>query len=277
VPELPEVETVRRDLQRSAVGLTIQSVRARRTDVLCKTRRCDLIESVEGRRIEEVDRHGKNLIVRLSGGPTLIVNLGMTGQLYLADGEGRLPKHTHVILGLSDGRRLVFRDVRRFGHLELVPNGETGESFSLARVGVDAVSRRFTARRLAEMLEGRTALLKSALLNQSLVAGLGNIYVCEALHRAGLSPELRCHELSEEQTARLHRAIKEVLREAIKGQGTTISDYVTGAGVPGEFQRRLRVYGREGEACRCRGCEHTIERVVQSNRSTFYCPGCQAR
>ncbi len=277
MPELPEVETIRRDLEGSVVGLRVESVRVRRTDVLRQTRRRDLVATLTGRRIVALERVGKNLIVRLSGGPALIVNLGMTGQFYVADDDAKLPKHTHVIIELSDGRRLVFRDVRRFGHLELVGDGEVGESFSLRNVGIDARSRRFTVRKLGELLGGRAAVLKSALLNQSLVAGLGNIYVCEALHRARLSPELRCNELDQEQIARLHKAIKQVLSEAIKAEGTTVSDYVTGRGVPGRFQRRLRVYGREGQPCRTPGCGNTIKRIVQSNRSTYYCPGCQRR
>ena len=208
MPELPEVETIRRDLEGSVVGLTVESIHVRRTDILCQTRRRDLVEGLTRGRIVSLDRVGKNLIVRFSGGAAVIVNLGMTGQFYLTDGAGRLPKHTHVILGLSDGRRLIFRDVRRFGHLELVRDGEVGESFSLRNVGVDARCRAFRAKTLGELLQGRTALLKNALLNQSLVAGLGNIYVCEALHRAGLSPQLRCNELDEEQIKRLYKAIR---------------------------------------------------------------------
>jgi formamidopyrimidine-DNA glycosylase len=133
----------------------------------------------------------------------------------------------------------------------------------------------FTPRYLAEMLQGRTALLKSALLDQSRLAGLGNIYVCEALFRAGIDPEATCNGVGTGEAQRLHRAIRDVLREAIAGEGTTISDYVTGNGVPGSFQERLDVYGREGEACRRGKCEHEIVRIVQSNRATFFCPGCQ--
>ena len=277
MPELPEVETVRRDLQESVVGLTVMSARVFRSDVLCDTRPCDLEQALAGRRIEATDRLGKNLILRFSGGPALIVNLGMTGQFYVAEGGGEPPEHTHVVLELSDGARLLFRDMRRFGHVELVADGQVGESTSLQNVGVDACARAFTAGKLVALLAGRTGLLKSALMDQSLVAGLGNIYACEVMHRAGLSPRLRCHRLSEEQIKSLHRAIKQVLSSAIKAQGTTLSDdgYVTGRNLPGGFQRRLRVYGREGEPCRCPGCGHEIRRIVQANRSTFYCPGCQ--
>jgi len=276
MPELPEVETVRRGLSRSVVGRTVEAVRVRRCDnILCETEPHQLAEVLTGRSIEWVGRRGKNLILQMSGGPVLLVNLGMTGQLYtLAEGEEPL-EHTHVILELSGGVRLVYRDTRRFGHLELICDGDLDACMSLRNVGVDARSRSFTARRLAELLAGRTALLKSALLNQSLVAGLGNIYVCEAMHRARIGPEARCNELAEAQIEALHRAIVAVLDEAIKAEGTTISDYVTGAGVPGSFQRRLRGYGREGLTCRRRGCGGVIRRIVQSNRSTFYCPKCQ--
>ncbi len=279
MPELPEVETIRRDLQGSVVGLTVRSLRARRADILRWTRRRKFEEALTGRRVEDVDRVGKNLILRFSGGPAVIVNLGMSGRFYTVDADARLGKHTHVIFELSDGRRLVFQDTRRFGHLELVPDGEVGESFSLRKVGVDAACPGFRAKKLGELLEGRTALVKSALLNQSLVAGLGNIYVCEVLHRAGISPELRCNELSDEQILHLYAAIKDVLSEAVQARGTTLRDggYLDGIGEPGHFQEKLRVYEREALGCIRPGCGHAIKRIKQENRSTYYCPGCQAR
>ena len=178
---------------------------------------------------------------------------------------------------VSGDVRLVFRDVRRFGHLELVCDGDLTACVSLRNVGIDACSRSFTAKRLGELLAGRTTFVKSALLNQKLVAGLGNIYVCEAMFRAGVHPQTRCNELTDAQVAGLHRATKDVLDEAIKAEGTTISDYVTGSGVPGGFQKRLRVYGREGLSCRKRGCSDTVIRIVQSGRATFFCPSCQPK
>jgi len=277
MPELPEVETVRRDLGRSVVGLTIDSVKVRRSDILLQCKRAQLPSAAEGRTIDAIDRLGKNLILRLSDGPALIVHLGMTGQFYTVAPDEELLDHTHVIFGLSDGARLVFRDVRRFGHIELVADGDLAACMSLRNVGVDACSPEFTTRCLRESMADRSALLKSALLNQKLVAGLGNIYVCEAMHRAGIHPLTRCNEVPRKQWPRLHRAITNVLNESIAAEGTTISDYVTGAGVPGDFQKRLRVYGREGETCRRRGCTGTIDRVVISNRSSFFCPVCQHR
>lgn len=277
MPELPEVETVRRDLTRAILGRTVETITISRRDILCACRPADLRRLLPGRRVEAIDRVGKNLILRLSGGPALIVHLGMTGQLYTVGAQDELPDHTHVVLGLSGDVRVVFRDPRRFGHLELVADGDLQACTSLRHVGVDARSRAFTAACLQQMLAGRKTLVKAALMNQALVAGLGNIYVCEAMHRAGIHPLTRCDELSAAQVTALHRAIKDVLEEAIRAEGTTISDYVTGAGVPGGFQKRLRVYGREGQSCRKRGCDGVIERIVQSNRSTFFCPVCQKR
>lgn len=275
MPELPEVETIRRDLSAHLAGQRIERLTIRREDILRGADRSEFISSVSGQQVLEIQRRGKNLIVRLSGSIAVLVNLGMTGQLFVCGRDDELADHTHIVADLSSGRRLIYRDVRRFGHVELARVEEMGKSFTLRNVGVDAMGEEFTADYLALMLEGRQALLKAALLDQSRLAGLGNIYVCEALFRAGIDPETRCCEVAEVQIERLHAVIREVLAESIEAEGTTISDYVTGNRVPGSFQERLDVYGREGEVCRRTECDHVIERVVQSNRSTFYCPGCQ--
>ncbi len=276
MPELPEVETVRRDLQAHLVGRTIESVSIGREDILRSTDCARLVAALTGHEVLSVGRLGKNLIVELSGDTVVLVNLGMTGQFFVCEACAEIDEHAHLVAELSDGMRLVFRDIRRFGHIELARAQSVGESFTLRNVGVDAMSDEFTAERLEEMLAGRSALLKNALLDQRRVAGLGNIYVCEALFRARISAVARCGELAPEEVQRLHRAIREVLRESIAAEGTTISDYVTGRGVPGSFQERLRVYGREGERCRRHGCTGTITRIVQSNRPTFHCPECQS-
>ena len=276
MPELPEVETIRRDLSVHLVGRTVESVEMTRTDILIGAAADQIRETLEGREVLSVGRRGKNLIVQMSGGSALLVNLGMTGQFFVCDPETEIADHTHMIAKLSDRTRLVFRDVRRFGHLEPVPTGDVGVSLTLRNVGIDAMDDSFTAEVLEEALRGRKALLKCALLDQTRVAGLGNIYICEALHRAAIDPLARCNELGPAAIERLHQAIREVLTEAIASHGTTVSDYVTGTRVPGSFQKRLRVYGRENETCRDDSCGHTIVRIVQSNRATFYCPGCQA-
>jgi len=275
MPELPEVETIRRDLAAHLVGRVIDSVQLSREDILLETAGDDIVESLQGLTVTEVRRRGKNLIIDFEVQFALLVNLGMTGQLFVCGAQDELAEHTHMVAELSGGGRFVFRDVRRFGHIELVGADRVGESVTLRNVGVDAMSEGFTPEYLAEVLEGRTAILKSALLDQSRLAGLGNIYVCEALFRAGVHPEARCCDVTIDEIQRLHQAIREVLEESIAAEGTTISDYVTGRRVPGSFQERLEVYGREDEICRRSGCEASIMRIVQSNRSTFYCPGCQ--
>ncbi len=275
MPELPEVETVRRDLACALSGQTLERVRVRRSDIVKGCGRQKLARELTGRTVGAIGRLGKNLIVNLSDGAVLLVHLGMSGRFYVAEAGETLEKHTHLIAELSNGRRLIFRDPRRLGHLELCADGRIEDAQMLRNVGIDAMSDEFTAQRFAEMLAGRTAPIKAALMDQRRVAGIGNIYACEALHRAGIAPVAPCGELSADEVGRLHRAIRRVLAEAIAAEGTTIADYVTGAGVPGRFQERLRVYGREGERCRKRGCGGIIERIVQSNRSTFYCPVCQ--
>ncbi|MFP4248147.1 MAG: bifunctional DNA-formamidopyrimidine glycosylase/DNA-(apurinic or apyrimidinic site) lyase [Armatimonadota bacterium] len=275
MPELPEVETVARDLTEHLVGRTIESVMVSHEGVLLATSGEELQRSLPGLSVVGIDRRGKNLIISLENRFVMLVNLGMTGQLFVCGRNEELADHSHVVVELSDGRRLVYRDVRRFGRIELIAHGCPEDSLTLGNVGMDAMSEEFTAAYLADILRGRTAVLKNALLDQSRLAGLGNIYVCEALFRAGIDPEVRCCDLTEVATRRLREAIREVLSEAIAAEGTTISDYVTGRGVPGGFQKRLAVYGREDEVCRRSGCEHEIVRIVQSNRSTFYCPGCQ--
>ncbi|MGM0491935.1 MAG: bifunctional DNA-formamidopyrimidine glycosylase/DNA-(apurinic or apyrimidinic site) lyase [Armatimonadota bacterium] len=275
MPELPEVETVARDLTEHLVGRTVESVSVYHEGVLLETSGEELERSLPGSRVLEVGRRGKNLIISLENSFVMLVNLGMTGQLFVCGRDEVLAEHSHMVAELSDGRRLVYRDVRRFGRIELIAEDSPEDSVTLRNVGVDAMSAEFTAAYLAEVLRGRTAVLKNALLDQSRLAGLGNIYVCETLYRAGIDPEARCCDVTEAAARRLREAIRKVLVEAIAAEGTTISDYVTGRGVPGGFQERLAVYGREGEVCRRQGCEHTIVRIVQSNRSTFYCPGCQ--
>jgi len=275
MPELPEVETVRRQLAGTLIGRTIERITLRRTDVIRGAGPRRFRETLRGQTVEALDRRGKALIVRLSDGVALLVHLGMTGRFCLAPPGVPLAEHTHMIAYLADGGRLVFRDPRRFGHLELTCADALDETETLRNVGIDALAPEFTAARLSEALAGRTAPIKAALLDQRRFAGVGNIYACEALFRAHIDPTALCGELDAQQVKALHRALRAVLRASIAAEGTTIADYVNGNGVPGGFQRRLRVYGREGEACPSRGCTGTIARIVQSNRSTFYCPLCQ--
>jgi formamidopyrimidine-DNA glycosylase len=275
MPELPEVETVRRQLADALVGRTVERVTLRRADIVRGAAPRRFCATLRGRTIEALDRRGKALIVRLSDDVVLLVHLGMTGRFCLMPKGAPLAEHTHMIAQISGGLRLIFCDPRRFGHLELTRADALAESETLRHVGIDVLAPEFTADALAEALAGRKAPIKAALLDQRRFAGIGNIYACEALFRARIHPTTPCGALTRAQVQALYRALRAVMRESIAAEGTTIADYVTGRGVPGGFQHRLRVYGREGERCPTRGCPGTIARIVQSNRSTFYCPVCQ--
>lgn len=275
MPELPEVETVRRQLAGALIGRTIERVTLRRSDIVLGASARRFREALRGRTVEALDRRGKALIVRLSDDVVLLVHLGMTGRFCLVPDGAPLAEHTHMIAQISGGLRLAFCDPRRFGHLELARTDALDDSETLRHVGIDVLAPEFTTAALAEALAGRSTSIKAALLDQRRFAGVGNIYACEALFRARIHPAALCGELTRAQVKALHRALRAVMRESIAAEGTTIADYVTGNGVPGGFQRRLQVYGREGERCPAPGCTGTIARIVQSNRSTFYCPACQ--
>lgn len=275
MPELPEVETVRRDLEQQVLGARVVGVEVLRAKMVLSGP--EGLQALVGETLEEVRRRGKVLILRFSGGRTLLVHFRMTGQLFPVPGEAPLPKHTRTVFGLADGRRLVHADLRTLGTLELVRTSEEEDARGLLGLGPDAYDAPPTAEELWRALRRRRAAIKVVLLDQRVLAGLGNIYVAEALWRAGIDPRLRGDRLTRRQAERLHTAIGEVLEEAVQWRGTTVSDYRTGTGESGGFQRRLGVYGRGGEACLAEGCEGRIARIVQAQRSTWYCPCCQGR
>lgn len=275
MPELPEVETVRRDLSRSILGATVCDVECLRPDMLTVGCPADLRDALVGARIEDIERHGKALILRFSSGWSLIVHFRMTGQLYPVPGNDPLPDYARTVLRLHDGRALVHVDTRRLGTLELLPTAEEPSAATLANLGPDALKDPPALQRLRELLGARRCAVKLFLLDQKALAGVGNIYACEILHRAGIHPETPCCAIGRAAAARLGSAITQVLGAAIEARGSTISDYRTGTGDEGAFQRRLCVYGREGEACLAPGCRGVIRRIVQGQRSTFFCPHCQ--
>lgn len=275
MPELPEVETIRRDLQASVVGQTIESVGALDEMVLVDLTPRQFAPRLRGREILDVRRWGKVLIIELSGGKCLLVHLRMSGRLYpLPEGEP-LPHHTRAAFTLSDGRKLVFVNPRRLGRLEVADCDRLGESRMLQKMGVDALSAELDERKVGEMLRPHSIALKQWLLDQTHIAGLGNIYASEVLHRCRMHPDSPANSLDPKAVRKLLRTIRRALEEAIKWRGTTVSDYVTGRGVPGAFQKRLRVYGREGKRCRRRNCPGTIVRTTHAGRSTYYCPHCE--
>ncbi len=273
MPELPEAETIARDLHEGAAGRTITRVRVHRTDILAPgTTRARLTRVLRGRRFEAAGRRGKNVVLTFDGDWRLVVNLGMTGRIVTSDAP-LAPGLGHIAarFDLDDGRSLLYDDARRFGRLDLRdPDGWIERS---AQLGVEPLSPAFTADWLLAATRGSRVQLRNWLLDQRRIAGVGNIYANEALFRAGVRPTRRAYRLTRAEAARLRDAVRDVLAEAIAARGTTLSDYRDAGGEKGGFQFRLRVYDRAGLSCvRCR---KTIKRVVLSNRSAFYCPACQ--
>lgn len=273
MPELPEVETVRRSLAPKIAGEVIASVQVLFPGCVEGMTPEALTGRLDGRQIRELFRIGKYLGFGLDDGASLVIHLRMTGRLIFLEPEGiELHPHTRALFRFVSGRALRFDDQRKFGRLMWF-----GDSASLKQrisLGVEPLDPEFTASRLGALLKERKRPIKSFLLDQKLLAGLGNIYADEALFRAGLAPWRPAGSLAEDEVERLHAAVREVLAEGLKYKGTTVRDYVDGDGRTGMFQERLQVYGREGEPCpRCAG---TVHRVVLGGRSSFHCPRCQS-
>ncbi|MBV8472347.1 MAG: bifunctional DNA-formamidopyrimidine glycosylase/DNA-(apurinic or apyrimidinic site) lyase [Hyphomicrobiales bacterium] len=289
MPELPEVETVRRGLEPALVGSRLLRVEARRADLRVPFPE-RFAERLTGRRVEALTRRAKYLLAPLDDGETLVMHLGMSGSFRVErDGETlvrpfhderpKLAAHDHVVFTLDSAARVTYNDPRRFGSMMLTPTALLSEHPAFRNLGVEPLSDEFDAARLAAVLEGARTPLKSALLDQTRIAGLGNIYVCEALHRAGLSPMREAGLVKGRGRAggagALARAIREVLEEAVKAGGSTLRDHRRTDGKLGYFQHSFAVYDREGAACPKPRCQGTITRIVQGGRSTFYCPSCQ--
>jgi formamidopyrimidine-DNA glycosylase len=268
LPELPEVETIARGLARAISGKTIASVDLRLPRVFLP--RPAAARGLAGETVSGVRRRGKFAVIELSSGRALVTHLRMTGRLIVqAAPAGPLEPYTNVAIGFSDGSRLCFADVRTFGRMRLV---EPEEPWA-AEVGVEPLSPEFSEEAFRSMLEGRSTRIKVFLLDQRRIAGLGNIYVCEALWEARIPPGTPAGLLSGPARRRLHQAITSVLRRAIALRGTSVDDYVDADGLRGGFQNLLSVYGRDGE--RCHRCGRTIVRTVMSQRGTWWCPTCQ--
>ncbi|MDA8050612.1 MAG: bifunctional DNA-formamidopyrimidine glycosylase/DNA-(apurinic or apyrimidinic site) lyase [Rhodospirillales bacterium] len=275
MPELPEVETVMRGLAARLSGRRILRVHVARPDLRwpLPTR---LAARLGRRRIEGFRRRGKYILMQLSGGEILLLHLGMSGRLLLGEGGRALAAHEHLVLETDRGWRLSFVDPRRFGSIDLVPTAEAEHHPRLANLGPEPLEPGFTPAVLASLLAGRRTTIKAALLDQGTVAGLGNIYACEALFRARISPRRIAAGLGLARVARLHAAIRETLTEAIAAGGSSFSDYVQPDGTLGYFQHAWQVYGR----VRCPLCPgpsscRGIMRIVQGGRSSHYCPRLQ--
>lgn len=273
MPELPEVETVVRTLRPRLVGARIRAVRHLREDMV-RAGSPDVRSVTRGETVWAVDRRGKKILIRLSTGHTLGIHLGMTGQITVDAPTDEVRNHTHLILSFRAAggakQEMRFRDPRRFGEIWLCPPGQCAEGEDL---GPEPLS--LTTVRLATRLADTTRPVKNALMDQSLIAGLGNIYVDESLFAAGIHPLTPANTLTRARTALLNRSIKRILRSAIRRRGSSISDYVDANGESGGFQNLHRVYARAGEPCRT--CKAPIERIVLGGRSTHFCAKCQKR
>jgi formamidopyrimidine-DNA glycosylase len=289
MPELPEVETVRMGLAPALEGHTLTHVETRRGD-LRRPFPKDFVGRTEGRKVYRLRRRAKYLLADLDSGETLVIHLGMSGRMsvYAGNRQRRLGnylyqappagagsgKHDHVVFETDAPARIVFSDYRRFGLMTLVDTGHLEEDKLFAGLGIEPLSDRFNTAYLANVLNGKKTPIKSALLDQRMVAGLGNIYVCEALFRAGISPKSLAGAIKRERLGPLVAAIRKVLKDAIAAGGSTLRDHAQATGDPGNFQHHFLVYGREGLPCKS-GCKGVVKRIVQAGRSTFYCPKCQ--
>ena len=271
MPELPEVETVCRGLAESLCGRRILRVDVRRPDLRWPLP-ARLGARLAGRRIDSVGRRGKYILIRLGGGLVWMVHLGMSGR-FVVTTAGAAPDaaHDHVVAHLDGGVVLRFNDARRFGMMDLVADRDLARHRLIAGLGPEPLDNGFGAPVLGAALAGRNTSIKAALMDQRVVAGLGNIYACEILYRAGISPRRRARTVSGRRLERLVPAIREVLRSAIAAGGSSLRDYVQASGELGYFQHRFAVYDREGEPCPDCDCGGAVRRIVQSGRSTFYC------
>ena len=292
MPELPEVETVRRGLEPAMAGARFAKVEVHRGDLRWPLAK-DFVRRLEGKTVTGLGRRAKYLLTDLSSGDVLVMHLGMSGSFHVFDNAQRSTPgsyyherskhaaHDHVVFHMTSGAIVTFNDPRRFGSMKIVARNKLDAEPMLKNLGPEPLGNAFDAAMLAHACRGKKTSLKAALLDQRIVAGLGNIYVCEALHRARLSPRRMAATIAtrsgapNERAERLVEGIKAVLTDAIKDGGSSLRDHKLTDGGLGMFQHRFRVYDREGERCRTPGCAGIVKRIVQNGRSTFFCPSCQ--
>jgi formamidopyrimidine-DNA glycosylase len=284
MPELPEVETVRRGLAPALVGRAIKRARTKRADLRFPFPP-RFAARLSGRRVVALDRRAKYLLAHLDDGVVWVTHLGMTGRWSIQGAkrqpgdfyysEPPAPAHTHVVIETDKGVRLEFNDPRRFGYMDLIAESDLETHPFFKAMGPEPLGNEFHQPYLKHAFAHKKAPVKAALLDQRVVAVLGNIYVVEALHRAGIAPTRPAGRVSALRLEKLFHAIRAVLEEAIEAGGSTLSDYAGVDGAQGGFQHRFRVYDREGDACGTKACRGTIIRAVHGGRSTFWCPRCQ--
>ena len=281
MPELPEVETVRQGLRPHLEGARLVKVTQNRPDLRFPLPQ-KFAARLTGAVVERLERRAKYLLAALDTGETLVAHLGMTGRFTVGDQQpgrfhnqaGGVEKHTHIVFETDKGRVIAFNDARRFGYMDLIPTATLNQHPWFKGLGPEPLDEDFNAKALAAAIADKKQNIKVTLLDQRIVAGLGNIYVSEALYRAGIDPRRGAGTLKPKEIKALTAAVKAVLTEAVAAGGSTLRDYRSAEGELGYFQHSFRVYGREGEPCPGHGCG-TIERIVQGGRSTFFCPKCQ--
>ncbi len=282
MPELPEVETVRRGLQPSMEGAVIVTAQVNRPDLRWPFPE-RMAERLTGARVNQLRRRSKYILADLDTGETLLIHLGMSGRMTVSgDPLGQFvhqhpqaEKHDHVVFDMDNGARVTFNDPRRFGAMDLLETGTAEQHKLLSVLGPEPLGNDFHEAHLIEAFRNKNSPVKTALLDQGIIAGLGNIYVCEALFRAGISPRRKAKQISAKRIATLVPIIRQVLQDAIAAGGSSLKDFRQADGELGYFQHSFDVYGREGEPCRRTGCDGTVQRITQSGRSSFYCAQCQ--
>ena len=275
MPELPEVETVRRGLIPVLEGRVLETVEQRRPDLRWPIPK-EFSKRLTGRRVSRLERRAKYLLWYMDDDTVMLMHLGMSGRVQISDTRPtELNKHDHLVFTTDDGTVIRFNDARRFGMVDLTSAAALNDHKLLAALGPEPLGNAFSGPALSSAFEGRRSPVKAALLDQRVVCGLGNIYVCEALHMSGISPLRLATNVQGKRTERLVTAIREVLGAAIEAGGSSLRDHKQVSGELGYFQHRFRVYDREDDPCPKSGCAGTVRRIVQSGRSTFYCASCQ--
>ncbi|WP_375279451.1 bifunctional DNA-formamidopyrimidine glycosylase/DNA-(apurinic or apyrimidinic site) lyase [Pseudooctadecabacter sp.] len=282
MPELPEVETVRRGLAPSMEGQVIAKAEVNRPDLRWPFPD-NMADRLTGAKVTALRRRSKYVLADLDTGETLIIHLGMSGRMTVSgDPLGQFhhdhpapEKHDHVVFHMGNGARITFNDPRRFGAMDLAVTDALEDHWLINTIGPEPLGNGFNEDYLTAKLASKNTPIKTALLDQRIVAGLGNIYVCEVLHRARINPKRKAGALSKSRVARIVPIVRDVLAEAIAAGGSSLRDYRQADGELGYFQHAFQAYDRDGQPCQTPGCTSTIARIVQSGRSTFYCPKCQ--
>jgi len=273
LPELPEVETIKRSLENTITGLKIKKVIVNLPKIVRTVDMQDFKEELLNRKIESIARRGKYLLIQLTGNLTMVIHLRMTGKLIYCRAGSPFSKHTHIFFELDNNHHLRFEDTRQFGKIIFVPTKKLDNVAGLKNLGIEPFDEKFSKEFLKKQLRGRRGKIKPLLMDQTFIAGLGNIYTDEILFRARINPEKAANNLSPREASNLFYAIQDVLAEGIKYRGTTIRNFADGNGEVGRYQSRLQVYGREGKPCP--HCGKAIMRKKIGGRSSYFCPSCQ--